>query len=273
MISPLASALVSATVAAALVSPPFTFLGEPPQVGELVQVLVAAETHPAPSRASASGPGVVTAGDRLRVEETHAGDVPWLRVEGGWIEAARCDRPAPPLRGDLPPGEEGLASGRILPADWRPTDLVALPDSQKAPGYGERRMLLRRGAAEAIGRLLGAAAADGVRLGVVSAFRSHRYQAGLYARAVERDPAQRSSAAPGRSEHQLGTTVDVAAPGVRPFDAALADAPAGLWLATHAAEYGVVITFSRERHSARGVAHEPWHLRWVGSKTDDERGW
>lgn len=267
--------LPAAAVLAALLSPPFTFGDDPPRVGETVQVLVAAALREGPSRAAAPVPDAsVAPGDRFPVREIGpGGGTPWLRVGDGWIEAARCDRPAPDLAGDLEPGREGMASGRILPADWSPSDLVTLPDSLKAPGFEERRMRLRREAADAFTRLLDAASAAGVPVGIVSAFRSHRYQANLYARAVNRSPAQRHSAAPGRSEHQLGTTVDVAAPGVRAFDEALAEAPAGRWLAEHAAAFGVVISFSRERHASRGVVHEPWHLRWVGAHAGDESGW
>ncbi|HMB69354.1 MAG TPA: D-alanyl-D-alanine carboxypeptidase family protein, partial [bacterium] len=48
---------------------------------------------------------------------------------------------------------------------------------------------------------------------------------------------------------------------------------AGRWLVERAAEFGFVLSFSRERHEARGVAFEPWHLRYVGRRTDDESGW
>jgi D-alanyl-D-alanine carboxypeptidase len=112
-----------------------------------------------------------------------------------------------------------------------------------------------------------------VSIGLYSAYRSVEYQRALYARAVERDPGQRSSAAPGRSEHHLGTAADVTTPGVPPLRAAIAESPAGRWLERRAAEFGIVATYSRERHAARGAAHEPWHLRWVGGETDDDSGW
>ena len=81
------------------------------------------------------------------------------------------------------------------------------------------------------------------------------------------------SAAPGRSEHQLGTTVDVGTPGTELADQALASTPAGRWLERYAESFGFVVSFSRERHAERGVAFEPWHLRWVGNHTGDDRRW
>jgi hypothetical protein len=198
----------------------------------------------------------------------------WVILEeGGWVEAARLDRPAEPLDEDPEPGREGLAAGRVLPWSWRPSDLVPLPDSLKAPGFEGKSLRLRREAAASFAELVSAARRDSVVIVAFSAFRPAGYQRRLYQRAVEADPDQRHSASPGRSEHQLGTTVDVGTPGTVLADAALETTAAGRWLEKHASEYGFVLTFSRERHAGRGVAFEPWHLRWVGRRVDNDRHW
>ena len=198
----------------------------------------------------------------------------WVETEGGgFVEAARVDRLPAPVEGHLPIGAEGLRAGRILPDDYRPSDLVAVPDSLKAPGYRWRRMSLRADALSAFVRLVEAAARDGLEIRILSAFRSAEYQRNLYAKAVEREPGQNSSAAPGRSEHQLGTAVDVVTPEVPGLSPELEASPAGRWISEHGEGFGVVMTFSRARHEARGVAFEPWHLRWVGDLTEDEEAW
>ena len=49
--------------------------------------------------------------------------------------------------------------------------------------------------------------------------------------------------------------------------------PAGRWLEEHSEKFGVVISYSRDRHAERGASFEPWHLRWVGPRADDEARW
>lgn len=198
----------------------------------------------------------------------------WIRIrEDGWVRAAWLDRIAADFPGAPEPGREGLIDGRVLPWDWRPSDLTQLPDSVKAPGFEGKVLRLRQDAATALTRMLAAAAADSVEIGVFSAFRPASYQRRLYRKAVDRDPNQSRSAAPGRSEHQLGTTVDVSTPSANPLDPVLEHRAAGRWIEARAAEFGFVVTFSRERHAARGVAFEPWHLRFVGERVHDDSDW
>lgn len=228
----------------------------------------------APDRA-ADTLAVRAAGDELIARgEVAFGYARWVAVaDAGWVEAARVDRPAEPLRRDPEPGTEGMIAGRVLPWDWEPSDLVALPDSAKVRGYEGRVLRMRKEAAAAFVAMVAAARADSVEVAAFSTFRPADYQQRLYGRAVARNPDQRVSAAPGRSEHQLGTTVDVGTPGVELADESLAETAAGRWLERRAESFGFVISFSRERHAARGVAFEPWHLRWVGELTADDRRW
>jgi hypothetical protein len=253
--------------------PPFTLRPQAPRSGDPLVCAVGSGFREWPDPAAplrcerAAGGTVRVAG------WTVLAGVPWIATMDGWVEAARLDRPAARIERELPVGREGMAAGRVLPADWRPPDLRVVPDSLKAPGLEWRRMELTAGALEAFRAMIAAAADDGVRIGIYSAYRTVEYQRDLYARAVDRDPRQRSSAAPGRSEHHLGTTADVATPGVTPLRAEIAGSPAGRWLEARARDFGIVATYSLSRHAARGAAHEPWHLRWVGEGGEDESAW
>jgi zinc D-Ala-D-Ala carboxypeptidase len=73
------------------------------------------------------------------------------------------------------------------------------------------------------------------------------------------------SAAPGHSQHQLGTAVDFtnAAAGYQiwmPF----AQTSAYRWLEHHAWEYGFVLAYPRGKEEQTGYQWEPWHYRYVG---------
>jgi LAS superfamily LD-carboxypeptidase LdcB len=151
-----------------------------------------------------------------------------------------------------------------LPPDYVPKDLVALRD------YGISTLgseLLRREAAEHLGRLVQDAAADGEKLAVASAYRSHEQQRRSY-RSLKRvlgADAGRLSATPGHSQHQLGTAVDFtnAAAGYKlgePFGRT----SASRWLEHHAWEYGFVLAYPRGEEERTGYRWEPWHYRYVG---------
>ncbi|NNE43636.1 MAG: hypothetical protein HKN12_05470 [Gemmatimonadetes bacterium] len=237
--------------------------------GDSLWTVISANVHEEPSRTSPLvaryAPGRV-----LLPVETHNADAScWVRVEEGWIEAARLDH-LPRVATDREVGRECMEAGRPLPVDYRPEDLVAVPDSLKAPGYEGRAMRLRAGALAAVAELLAAAGAAGHDVRIISAFRSAPYQRKLYAKAVDRDPAQNYSAAPGRSEHQLGTTVDIAVAGERAFHPSLGNTPGGRWIAENAPAFGIVQPFGNGRATRPRVLREPWHLRWVAGRLDED---
>jgi hypothetical protein len=278
----LASSLLAVCLARSLAggpaaSPPstgFTLTRGEVRDGETLQLVLPGEVHESASREAPVLVSRLVGTHVVAHGELSAEGVRWVELaDGGFVEAARLDRLPEPIADDLLVGEEGMISGRVVPDDYVPSDLVGVPDSLKAAGYEERSLRLRAGAADAFARLMAAAAADGITVRIFSAYRSAAFQRRLYAAAVEEDPAQKYSAAPGRSEHRLGTTVDVSTPALPLLSSELEDSPAGRWLARRAAEFGVVQTFSYARHVALGVAHEPWHLRWVGERTDRPEGW
>jgi len=187
-------------------------------------------------------------------------------------EAAQNDEvPAEEVRGE---GTGKCDDPRVLvdrehalPADYAPDDLVSLPELG-VPILG-REALLRREAAENLARLVASAAADGEELTVSSAYRSYEDQRASYARLVSvfgRD-ADKTSAPPGHSQHQLGTAVDftngfVGYELVQSFG----KTSAALWLQEHGHEYGFVLAYPPGRAKDTGYHWEPWHYRYVGAE-------
>jgi zinc D-Ala-D-Ala carboxypeptidase len=151
-----------------------------------------------------------------------------------------------------------------LPSDYVPEDLVPLRD-HGVPTLGSKA--LRREAAEHLGRLVQDAAADREKLVVASAYRSYEEQRHSHESltGVLGADAGRLSAAPGHSQHQLGTAVDFtnAAAGYKlglPF----ARTSAYRWLGHHAWEYGFVLAYPKGEEERTGYRWEPWHYRYVG---------
>jgi zinc D-Ala-D-Ala carboxypeptidase len=151
-----------------------------------------------------------------------------------------------------------------LPPDYVPKDLVPLRE-YGIPTLGSE--VLRREAAEHLGRLAQDAAEDGEKVVVASAYRSYEQQQRSYRslKGVLGAGAGRLSATPGHSQHQLGTAVDFtnAAVGYK-LGVRFARTNAHRWLDRHAWEYGFVLAYPRGEQERTGYRWEPWHYRYVG---------
>jgi len=153
-----------------------------------------------------------------------------------------------------------------LDAAAAPTDLVQLDARLVVPNF--EGLLLRREAASALAQLLDAAREAGHDLRVRSAYRSYDTQVDTYAywvASLGEVEANRVSARPGHSEHQLGTTVDLTTPQLDwALSDSLAETSAGRWLLVHAATYGFALSYPPRSEALTGYASEPWHYRYIG---------
>lgn len=148
-----------------------------------------------------------------------------------------------------------------LPADYDPDDLVLL----KAPAFAVNRsdLRFRKAYLPALTAMDKAARKEGLKLTYSSAYRSWAYQKDLFQRYVTKDglaTAERYSARPGRSQHQLGTVIDFGS--VTPE---FANTPEGRWLAAHAGEFGFSMSYPQGQEALTGYVFEPWHFRYIGT--------
>ncbi len=156
-----------------------------------------------------------------------------------------------------------------LKEDYAPVDLEAIP-SYMNPSYSMR---LRSEALEHLEKLWKAANEDGVTLSIRSAYRSYETQKQLfkdYASRHGEEEANRFSARPGQSEHQLGTAVDFGGTDAD-FTARFGQTKQGRWLAKNAHKYGFALSYPRDKESITGYIYEPWHFRYIG--VDHARQW
>jgi zinc D-Ala-D-Ala carboxypeptidase len=152
-----------------------------------------------------------------------------------------------------------------LTADFEPPDLVDV----SAAGFRSDDQV-REVVIPDLNALREAATANGTPLEMVSAYRSYAYQQSLFSSQVDKvgeAEAQRTSARPGHSEHQLGTTVDLTAPDTPDLASSFAQTPTGQWLAANAHTYGFVLSYPDVSQDRSCYGFEPWHLRYVGLDT------
>jgi LAS superfamily LD-carboxypeptidase LdcB len=128
-------------------------------------------------------------------------------------------------------------------------------------------IVVRKDAGDALRRmLLDAQAQTGKTLTVLSGYRSYNEQVKIYSGNVSKygeEEADKISARPGYSEHQLGTTVDFYSPdtGSEIFSQGFLETTIGKWLEENAYKYGFVMTLGPEQNQYQ---FEPWHWRYIG---------
>jgi D-alanyl-D-alanine carboxypeptidase len=110
-------------------------------------------------------------------------------------------------------------------------------------------------------QMLAAASRDGIRLMIVSGFRSIEYQAGLIRKKLnagqELSDILQVNAAPGFSEHHTGRAIDIATPGSRPLTEEFEQTAAFAWLEKNASKFEFSMTYPRD--NPQGFIYEPWH--------------
>ena len=123
-------------------------------------------------------------------------------------------------------------------------------------------LALREDADDALHEMARAAKKDGVTLDVSSTYRSYETQERTFNYWVSVDgleEAERESARPGTSQHQLGAAVDF---GNIEDSYALTDGCK--WLNAHANEYGWSLSFPQGYEDVTGYRWECWHFRYIG---------
>lgn len=148
-----------------------------------------------------------------------------------------------------------------LAADFVPADIVAL----KANDFyllNRNDLSLRVPVEKSLREMGSAAKADGINLVVSSTYRSYDYQKNLYERNVRqlgKEVADRESAPPGASQHQLGVAVDFGS-----ITDDFAQTKQGRWLASNAGKYGWSLSFPDGYEDVTGYRWECWHYRYIG---------
>ena len=146
-------------------------------------------------------------------------------------------------------------------SSYVPKDLVSL-EKNSLFDLNKAGMKIRPEAYSALNEMAQAALNDGIRLLVSSAYRSYSYQENLFNHYVSVDgleEAERESARPGTSQHQLGTAVDFGSIS-DDFD----KTRMGQWVYKNAADYGWSLSFPKGYEDVTGYRWECWHFRYIG---------
>ncbi len=132
-------------------------------------------------------------------------------------------------------------------------------------------------AVEKLNNMLLAAKSDGVKIQVISAYRSVSRQTTLYnnkvqyyrdkgyAEAEAKTAAAKVVAVPGTSEHNLGLAVDLDS-----VEQSYENTKQFKWLSENAEKFGFVLRYPKDKQDITEIIYEPWHYRYVGVKAAKE---
>jgi len=162
-----------------------------------------------------------------------------------------------------------------VPDNYDPT-FMAIPISYFISSGKEDQDHFVDTAAPYIVSMIDDAKKDGVKLGIVSGFRTKEYQQGLFQSHVTaamtkgltqteaESSAAESVAEPGYSEHETGLAMDLGYNGSSDLTSSYENTPAFAWLTAHAVDYGFILRYPKDKVSVTQYEYEPWHYRFVG---------
>lgn len=151
---------------------------------------------------------------------------------------------------------------------YAPANLVAVPNDY---AYSNTKTLkFQTDVWPHLQQMLDTAKKDDVTMYVFSAYRSFNEQSALkngYKITYGTGTANAFSADQGYSEHQLGTTVDLIAPGLGGVLDGFDNTKAYSWLLANAYRFGFILSYPKNNTF---YVFEPWHWRYVGVKLAGE---
>ena len=147
-----------------------------------------------------------------------------------------------------------------LPDNYEIDDLVTLDKE-----YSKRGEKIREVAYNDLKNMFDKAREDGLKLNVVSGFRTNNKQNTLFTNSVKNNGVEHAllySAKAGHSEHQLGLAIDI-----NSVNESFKDTEEYKWLINNSYKYGFIERYKKGKENITGFAYEPWHYRYVGIDT------
>ena len=146
-----------------------------------------------------------------------------------------------------------------LPEGYAPEDLIGLKNYSLS--LNRDTLQLSRSCMPDLLAMTEAARMEGIELVYSSTYRDYAYQKMLYEKYISsygQEEADRFSARPGTSQHQLGTAIDFGS-----ITPEFGNTDQGRWLFEHAWEYGFSLSYPEGMEEITGYMFEIWHYRYI----------
>lgn len=143
-----------------------------------------------------------------------------------------------------------------LPLQYEEENLVEIEND-----IYDRKQFLAESAVSAWINMKADAEDSGVKLEIVSAFRSVEKQKLIIKNKLNKGQCildiLKVSAAPGYSEHHTGMAIDITTPCCKPLIEAFESTKAFIWLVNNAENYSFYMSYPK--NSENRIMYEPWH--------------
>lgn len=154
-----------------------------------------------------------------------------------------------------------------LPSNYSPSDLIIVSKSgiRVKGSLSVRKELINH-----LKNLNTKAKEENIDLSIISAYRLYSTQVNTYNYWVKYNKgcvscADKISARPGHSQHQLGTAVDFSSKEIGDrLGSEFNNTKASKWLESNAYKYGFVISYPKGYEKITGYSYESWHYRYIG---------
>ena len=152
-----------------------------------------------------------------------------------------------------------------IPANYVPSMLEDISREVKTNGT----VCLRADIVPSVKQMFQRAKRDGVHLAISSGYREYEVQQYLYnywgAKYGDKATQKEGITKPGKSEHQLGTTINITDASIKytAMDKRFNESAGGRWMKKNAHKYGFVMSHFKEENST-GRQPNPWQWRFVG---------
>ena len=147
-----------------------------------------------------------------------------------------------------------------LPNDYVPNNLIEIDNN-----YDYTGKLLVKEAKDNLDKMREDLNKIGLKIRVVSAYRSYQYQLELYNKYKNKDGekiADTYSARPGYSEHQTGLSIDV--DNNIEYYENFENTEEYKWMKENSYKYGYILRYPKDKEEITGYKYESWHYRYVG---------
>ncbi len=167
------------------------------------------------------------------------------------------------------PGSPWWMVGRDRPlTDNYAPETLAVPNLKSAKPPSADAAKISAVATEAAAEMFAAAEQDGIRLVLLSGFRSQSTQAAVFERLKNRTSlanAEKYSARPGTSEHQTGLAMDITSLSAQcQLKPCFEQTSEAMWLLDNAYRFGFHLRYPKGMQEITGYQFEPWHYRYLG---------
>lgn len=149
---------------------------------------------------------------------------------------------------------------RYIDKKYIPTDLVEMDNDYANNSYSVET--IRKETYEQFKKMCDDARKEGINFYAESGYRTYDYQDEIYRSYVDnygKEEADLYAAKPGYSEHQLGTTLDIA----NTWTIEEGD-DEYKWIDKNGYKYGFIFRYKSSKENITGYKAEGWHIRYIG---------